>query len=155
MWLDCSYSISSNIIGRKRWTLFPPHLTAALLPIIRAAELKDELVDVRSWTRERTNELLAQGMIEVIQEERETIFVPSGWYHQVENLSHPTFSLNHNWCNSVNLPTMYNSMAEETALVRASIEDVESSLRSRGSLGWEIEWQACVDDLMTKSSGWK
>ena len=37
-----------------------------------------------------------------IQEAGETIFVPSGWHHTVENLQ-DTLSINHNWLNRNNL----------------------------------------------------
>ena len=36
-------------------------------------------------------------LAKVVQEAGETIFVPSGWYHQVTNLV-DTVSINHNWC---------------------------------------------------------
>lgn len=40
--------------------------------------------------------------IEVVQEAGETIFVPSNWFHTVENL-HDTLSINHNWLNGSNV----------------------------------------------------
>jgi hypothetical protein len=81
--LDNSYSISTNIYGRKRWTLFPPSLTPLLLPIIKQAQYEDRSVDIREWTEELMTEFELKGMIQVIQAERETIFIPSGWFHQV------------------------------------------------------------------------
>lgn len=78
-----SYSISTNLYGSKRWTLFPPSLTPLLLPLIQEAQYKDRSVDVREWSEEMTKEFTEKGMIEVVQAERETIFIPSGWFHQV------------------------------------------------------------------------
>ena len=39
--------------------------------------------------------------IEVIQRAGELLFVPSGWYHQVENID-DCISINHNWLNGCN-----------------------------------------------------
>ena len=96
---------------------------------------------------------------------------PSGWYHQVrspvcvlattsltpsqvQNLSHPTISLNHNWCNAHNLARMYDSMCEEVSAVRASIDDVREMLVRNGE-GWERGWEECVGELLERSAGWK
>lgn len=69
-----SYSWSANIVGRKRWWLFPPD---------RLERLKDRhgdfVFDVRTLEDEG-------GGIQLIQQEGQVIFVPSGWYHQVQNL---------------------------------------------------------------------
>ena len=71
---DCSYSISSNLLGAKLWHLFPPSCTPSLLLIITAAEREGASVDVRDWTSERMAEFSAKGMIVVRQEQGETIF---------------------------------------------------------------------------------
>jgi hypothetical protein len=63
----------------------------------------------------------------VLQEEGETIFVPSDVFHTVENLE-DTISLNHNWCNAVNLPRMYESIKEEMGEVQDALEDVREML---------------------------
>ena len=34
----------------------------------------------------------------IIQRDGQTVFVPSGWYHQVKNMME-TVSINHNWIN--------------------------------------------------------
>lgn len=69
-----SYSWSANIVGRKRWWLFPPD---------RLDGLKDRhgefVFDIRTLEGEGRG-------IQIIQQEGEVIFMPSGWYHQVENL---------------------------------------------------------------------
>lgn len=78
-----SYSISSQLHGSKKWTLFPPALTPRLLPLVAAAQYKDELVDIRGWTDEFTLEMKDGGMKEIYQHPGESIFIPSGWFHQV------------------------------------------------------------------------
>jgi hypothetical protein len=50
--------------------------------------------------------------VDVIQEEGETIFVPSGWYHQVHNLC-DTISINHNWCNTYNILGMWQHIQDQ------------------------------------------
>lgn len=186
--VDCSYSISTNLVGAKLWTLFPPLCTTRLVELLKEAERRDELVDVRTWSEGLRLEFVEMGMVEVRQEEGESIFMcvlffpsskdqanlywssPSGWYHQVrlpallrnlahpasqvQNLSHPTISLNHNWCNAHNLHRMYASMCTEVTAVRASIEDVREMLVRKG-VGWEEEWEECVGELLERSAGWK
>ena len=48
-------------------------------------------VDLEVFPEFRTNKPMI-----AVQEEGETIFVPSGWFHQVFNLE-DTISINHNW----------------------------------------------------------
>ena len=45
--------------------------------------------------------------------------MPSGWYHEVENLE-PTLSINHNWTNGFGLLAMWTFLASELAAVRAA-----------------------------------
>lgn len=69
-----SYSWSANIVGRKSWWLFPPD---------RLDGVKDKHGDLVFDVRQLAGE---GGGIQIIQQEGQVIFVPSGWYHQVENL---------------------------------------------------------------------
>lgn len=74
-----SYSWSSNVIGRKRWWLVPPGHT----DIFRIRKGSEDMVfDIRDLGEDVWKEKVKV----VVQEAGETIFVPSGWYHQVENL---------------------------------------------------------------------
>ncbi|PLW22192.1 hypothetical protein PCASD_18912 [Puccinia coronata f. sp. avenae] len=104
------------------------------------------------------------------QSRGEIIFVPSGWKHEVMNLSPLVISINHNWCNSVNLPSVYGALAKDIEQVKESIEDVKSLLkkkwdrtRSESSAspedsppdsGWELEWIEVVQELTKQHSGW-
>jgi hypothetical protein len=51
-------------------------------------------------------------LLDVIQDEGDTIFVPSGWYHQVHNIG-DVISLNHNWCNAYNIAGMWSHIQEQ------------------------------------------
>lgn len=86
---------------------------------------------------------------------------PSGWYHQVENLT-DCISINHNWCNAVNLPSLYASMCAKVLEVEHALEDVRELL-SHGSAqspdtdpeAWKQEWVSIVQDVVEKDAGWK
>lgn len=81
---------------------------------------------------------------------------PSGWYHQVVNLT-DCISINHNWCNSVNLPMLYASMCEKVEEVEHALEDVRDMLRASNSEGeaWKREFSAVVQGLVQQDAGWK
>ena len=53
---------------------------------------------------------------EIIQNSGETVFVPSGWHHQVYNLV-DTISINHNWFNGCNILTVVLLLREELSRV--------------------------------------
>jgi hypothetical protein len=74
--------------------------------------------------------------IEAIQEQGETIFVPSGWLHQVHNLVRPppptsltpppqedTLSLNHNWLNGCNVDLFVEQLLADLVDVQRAIAD--------------------------------
>lgn len=59
---------------------------------------------------------------EVIQRARQTVFVPSGWHHQVWNLE-DTISINHNWFNGCNIHCILMAMFEKFNEVLQEIDD--------------------------------
>jgi hypothetical protein len=60
--------------------------------------------------------------LEVVQNQGEAIFVPSGWHHQVWNLEE-TISVNHNWVNGCNIMNMWRALVENLDRVKREIED--------------------------------
>lgn len=84
----CSYSVSYNIRGRKLWKLWPP--------CSKLHEREDSL----SYDRRPSAEVDALDKLSFIQESGETVFVPSGWYHTVENIDPCVISINKNWFES-------------------------------------------------------
>ncbi|OAV87752.1 hypothetical protein PTTG_00601 [Puccinia triticina 1-1 BBBD Race 1] len=107
--------------------------------------------------------------ITVEQSPGEIIFVPSGWRHEVLNISPLVISINHNWCNSVNLPSVYDALAKDIEDVKRSIADVKDLLRNKwaaqlpdssagpgnpAGAGWELEWIEVVQELTKQHSGW-
>ncbi|KAL4251156.1 tRNA wybutosine-synthesizing protein 4 [Abortiporus biennis] len=146
-----SYSWSSNVCGRKRWWLYPPDQTKYLFMKQRSVTP----YDVRTADPEKFQELHRTSPIVLEQNEGETIFVPSGWYHQVENLT-DCISINHNWCNSNNISSMYTSMCEKVEEVEQALEDVKELLSSGNpnSDDWRDEWVTIVQDVVKQDAGW-
>ncbi|GAA6000935.1 uncharacterized protein JCM10292_006502 [Rhodotorula paludigena] len=156
----CSYSISTQIYGSKRWYLFPPSCTPALQALLVEAERSDTCVNCDKWADARKDDFRRRGMMVIEQHAGETIFIPSGYYHSVHNLAHPTFSLNHNWLNSHILPSVYRALSNEVARCRDAISDVKEMLQRQAvqdgasEEGWRKEWEQTVDGLVERSEGW-
>ncbi|CAD6584879.1 MAG: hypothetical protein TREMPRED_003987, partial [Tremellales sp. Tagirdzhanova-0007] len=113
-----SYSWSANIVGRKKWWLFPPDTLHSV------RDTSGKLVfDVREMPDEG-------GGIKIVQQEGEVIYVPSGWYHQVVNLDF-CISINHNFASSITLPSLYDTLAEAQCQVEESIADVKEMIQER------------------------
>lgn len=109
-------------------------------------------------------------VLTVEQSAGELIFVPSGWKHEVLNLSPLVISINHNWCNAINLFSVYEALAHDIEDVEKSIDDVKHLLmtksekervgdtneRSKGEIGsgWYSEWIEVVQELTKQHSGW-
>jgi hypothetical protein len=105
-----SYSWSTNVCGIKRWYLIPPEYTHLLYDVF-SRHLASHL--------QCTDTVMYPGLakarkhaIEVIQQAGETLFVPSGWHHTVENLA-PTLSINHNWLNGANIRWSWEKLRTE------------------------------------------
>ena len=167
---DTSYSWSTNIAGRKRWRLVAPQDAILLrrFPNQRTSELASTYRDMEQ--RYANHELGAykdgysgwagwaevRSRVHVLdQEPGQTIFVPSDWYHEVENLT-DCLSLNHNWCNTYNLRSMYESMEDEIDDVTAALEDVRDMLQSQppSERAWQAEFVAIVQDVVRQDAGW-
>ncbi|XP_030045757.1 2-oxoglutarate and iron-dependent oxygenase JMJD4 [Microcaecilia unicolor] len=114
-----SYSWSVNICGRKKWLLFPPGQEeylrdrhGQLAYDVTLPDLQDSCLYPHS----------AKGCqpLEVIQEAGETIFIPSGWHHQVHNME-DTISINHNWVNGCSVTCMWHFLQCELKAVKQEI----------------------------------
>ena len=79
--------------------------------------------------------------------------------------------LNHNWCNSVSLPSLYDSMKEAVEEVMDAISDVRELLETHhghtrpqdpdlnssprpAEPPWQAEWHQQVARLLTLDAGW-
>lgn len=108
-----SFSWSTNIVGRKRWLFLLPGEETKLEsgPAGKPFSIDDDILKQRGVD-----------YIEIIQNAGETVFVPSGWHHQVWNLAE-TISVNHNWFNAGNIFTIWSEMHKTFELVVKEISD--------------------------------
>lgn len=99
--------------GIKRWLFLLPGEEVKLKsgPADKLFSIDDDILTQRSVD-----------YIEIIQNAGETVFVPSGWHHQVWNLAE-TISVNHNWFNACNIFTIWSEMYKTFELVVEEISD--------------------------------
>ena len=71
----------------------------------------------------------------LLQETGETIFVPSGWHHTVQNLE-DTLSINHNWLNGYNIHWAWALLQQEHSDATAAIEDCRYSASGSSTHMW-------------------
>ncbi|CAG0888147.1 unnamed protein product [Darwinula stevensoni] len=104
--LCLSHSWSTNVFGQKRWLLLPP---GSEVPYIDShGNMRDSPVGPE--------------VIQVIQNPGETLWVPSGWFHRVENLE-DTLSINHNFINATNAHHVLEFLLKRLQDVREEISD--------------------------------
>jgi hypothetical protein len=65
----------------------------------------------------------------------DALFVPSLWYHQVENAT-DCVSINHNWFNASNARTCWAALKDEVTAVRDGLSDEDD--RADGVLVQEL-----------------
>lgn len=110
-----SYSWSVNIVGQKKWILFPPGEENKLrdkfgnLPLLFN---KEEYKDIKYF--------------EITQVKGDAIFVPSGWHHQVVNI-YDTISINHNFINACNLEFVWETLTKNLILVENEIKEFRNT----------------------------
>ncbi|KAJ2710751.1 hypothetical protein H4R19_003592 [Coemansia spiralis] len=113
-----SYSWSANICGAKHWLLVAPGQTQLFTD-----RMGNWVYDMTAPDEERFPHARLVQRIEFVQHAGETVFVPSGWWHQVRNIG-DTISINHNWANEFNLRFMYARLAGDMAAVRHALRGV-------------------------------
>lgn len=64
----------------------------------------------------------AEYAIEYIQGPQETIFIPCGWHHAVENME-DTMSINHNWVNGFSIHWTWALLKQKCQSAARYIED--------------------------------
>ncbi|KAL3933115.1 MAG: hypothetical protein SGPRY_000429 [Prymnesium sp.] len=117
-----SFSWSANVCGVKHWLLFPPSVT----PLLKDGSgqlVPDARPQAASAARDSRWPGLPRALsssVEIVQRAGEVVFVPSGWHHQVHNLTH-TISINHNWLTGACLPSLTNFLLGELEGVRRTI----------------------------------
>lgn len=108
-----SFSWSTNIFGTKKWILIYP------------GEEKKLLDNFNNLPFNITEEILMEKdctYVCLIQNAGDTIFVPTGWYHQVQNIDH-TISINHNFFNGCNITHVWSALMDSYQQVLKEIDD--------------------------------
>jgi JmjC domain, hydroxylase len=104
-----------------------------------------------------------QVALKVTQNPGTTIFVPSGWYHEVVNSGYHvpmilidcslTLSINHNWFNASCLSRMYDSLVHQRTLSIDAIRDlqgmdpiefedlVQGLMKANYGMDWNLFWE--------------
>lgn len=100
-------------MGIKKWLLLPPG---------EELKLSDNLGNLPFCIDEQLLDEHKVHYYTLMQKENESLFVPSGWYHQVWNTT-DTISVNHNWFNACNLKQIWLNLSQQMQRVTAEIDD--------------------------------
>lgn len=126
-------------MGCKIWFMIPPEQLDLLRD--RHGNLP---VDLLSATADAFPNMRQCRPHFVCQLPGETLFVPSGWFHQVHNLG-PTASINHNWLNAFNVVQCTRFLLHELENTRKSLMDLLEDRRlGMSRLDWERECQTLL-----------
>jgi len=134
-----SYSWSANVSGYKKWIFFQPNTQPQnVYDISTLLPQQSEDFDMKLKSHQDLE------YFEVVQGPGEVIFVPSGWYHQVLNMT-DTLSINHNWFNATNIQYIWNQLRCELQRVQKEISDC-----------YEVndeEWKSLCQKVLLASHG--
>ncbi len=108
-----SFSWSVNIYGTKKWILVYPKEEQKLL---------DKFNNLPFTINEEMLQKYNCSYVCLIQNAGDTIFVPTGWYHQVHNIDH-TISINHNFFNGCNVSKVWSALVDSYRKVLKEIDD--------------------------------
>lgn len=107
-----SNSWSGNVTGTKRWRMLSSKYSSIL-------EDSWGRCKYSSFDEVHAEKLPIQ---DFIQYEGEIVFVPSNWYHEVQNID-DTLSINHNWIDSEGLMASWKYLKKEYELAASLIDD--------------------------------
>ncbi|XP_034474709.1 2-oxoglutarate and iron-dependent oxygenase JMJD4 homolog [Drosophila innubila] len=110
-----SFSWSTNIVGHKKWLIMPPG---------EELKLSDRLGNLPFSIDETQLEEHNVRYFTINQTANEAVFVPSGWYHQVWNVT-DTISVNHNWFNACNVSRVWRNLLSNLEAVCNEIADCQ------------------------------
>eukprot|EP00890_Picochlorum_soloecismus_P003954 jgi/Picsp_1/455/NSC_00453-R1_jmjc domain-containing protein 4-like len=107
-----SNSWSGNVTGTKRWRLLSSKYSSILEDLWGRCKYS-------SFDEIHAEKLPIQ---DFLQYQGEIVFVPSGWYHEVQNIE-DTLSINHNWIDSESLMASWKYLKKEYELATSLIDD--------------------------------
>ena len=138
-----SFSWSANVAGFKKWIFVQKGLEpdniydiSKILPLNNSQPGAQDTFDCKIHGKIR--------YFEIIQGPGEVIFVPSGWYHQVLNLT-DTLSINHNWFNGTNIKYVWFQLEHELIKVKKEMSDIYEQN--------DEEWKEMCQKLLLASHG--
>ena len=138
-----SFSWSANVAGFKKWIFVQKGLEpdniydiSEILPLNNSQPSTQDTFDCKIHENVR--------YFEIIQGPGEVIFVPSGWYHQVLNLT-DTLSINHNWFNGTNIKYVWFQLEHELAKVKKEMSDIYEQN--------DEDWKEMCQKLLLASHG--
>lgn len=120
-----SFSWSVNVVGVKRWMLFPPGTEALLRtgPDTYVADVRDEALS-RYDPAARERVLAARAAaLEFEQRPGEAMFVPACWYHFVWNET-DCISINTNFTNAAGIGHVTATVLSRWQATRVALDDV-------------------------------
>merc|ERR1711990_1033077 len=125
-------SWSSNVCGEKLWHFWAP----GTHPV--QCEGNGYIED---------DDILKGISCSIIQRDGQTVFVPSGWYHQVKNMME-TVSINHNWINRQSIRNSWSYLNDELKKIESELEYLRDGMSKCGG-----EWiQICQKILRSQTS---
>lgn len=101
------------MFGQKSWLILPPG---------EEEKLKDGLKNLPFSISKEMLDSNNVKYFDLIQESGETIFIPSGWFHQVQN-TEDAMSVNHNWFNGCNIAIIVDNLLSHFKDVEREIAD--------------------------------
>eukprot|EP00940_MAST-03C_sp_MAST-3C-sp2_P000179 g179.t1 len=139
-----SYSWSLNIVGTKQWVLIPP----SEAPFLFDKHGRDVIPDITdpAYDRARFPNAHRVRTINFVQAPGEIMYVPSGWFHQVKNLT-DCISVNHNGLHAENLKDAWKFLRKEYTDARGAIVDLKDTFDSPDA------FEAHVQIIMKANSG--
>ena len=121
-----SHSWSANLAGQKLWHFWRPGNHPA------EYEGKGYITD---------EAILAKADLVVVQKTGQTVFVPSGWWHQVMN-QRETLSINHNWITRHNVHHSWDYLNEQLVLIERELADLRPGMEHEG------EWRQITQKVL-------
>lgn len=126
---DLVNSATGDCLADDIWAAAPGNVLAQVRALVRSCcqQQSCELPSSFSVTHSCSTHPAVDGSVWsraylAIQPPQTAMFVPSGWYHQVHNLTR-SLSINHNWFDSSALEAVCDFIIEEAAEVRKRIDD--------------------------------